>query len=196
LSTRPGSRFRWGPRCRRTARRSPRLARALGGGRGALSDSSVVPLARGVARAAHLAALSGAVRGRGERKTHFSSTVRGSHACSHVSLSADRCASRMGRALSSAPGARTATLSAQRDVGRGPRFVTLSTGIAFVIIFNPRGLRLGQFFTKDESHETALGHGVTGHVPRWPLPCLGDLFPYQFRPALAIALARPRPPAP
>ena len=90
-------------------------ARALGGGRGALSDSSVVPLARGVARAAHLAALSGAVRGRGERKTHFSSTVRGSH----VSLSADRCASRMGRALSSAPGARTATLSAQRDVGRG-----------------------------------------------------------------------------
>jgi hypothetical protein len=72
------------------------------------------------------------------------------------------------------------------------RFVTLSTGIAFVIIFNPRGLRLGQFFTKDESHETALGHGVTGHVPRWPLPfplpCLGDLFPYQFRPA------RPRPP--
>jgi hypothetical protein len=77
-------------------------------------------------------------------------------------------------------------------VGRGPRFVTrvstLSTGIAFVIIFNPRGLRLGQFFTKDESHETALGHGVTGHVPRWPLPCLGDLFPYQFRPA------RPRPP--
>lgn len=158
-------------------------ARALGGGRGALSDSSVVPLARGVARAAHLAALSGAVRGRGERKTHFSSTVRGSH----VSLSADRCASRMGRALSSAPGARTATLSAQRDVGRGPRFVTLSTGIAFVIIFNPRGLRLGQFFTKDESHETALGHGVTGHVPRWPLPCLGDLFPYQFRPA------RPRP---
>jgi len=122
LSTRPGSRFRWGPRCRRTARRSPRLARALGGGRGALSDSSVVPLARGVARAAHLAALSGAVRGRGERKTHFSSTVRGSH----VSLSADRCASRMGRALSSAPGARTATLSAQRDVGRGPRFVTLS----------------------------------------------------------------------
>ena len=56
-------------------------ARALGGGRGALSDSSVVPLARGVARVAHLAALSGAVRGRGERKTHFSSTVRGSHAC-------------------------------------------------------------------------------------------------------------------
>ena len=84
---------------------------------------------------------------------------------------------RAGRARTASP--------RRRDVGRGPWFVTLSTGsgIAFVIIFNPRGLRLGQFFTKDESHETALGHGVTGHVPRWPLPCLGDLFPYQFRPA-------------
>jgi len=161
-------------------------ARALGGGRGALSDSSVVPLARGVARAAPRCPIRRCAGGRGERKTHFSSTVRGSH----VSLSADRCASRMGRALYRARRARGARppSSAQRDVGRGPRFVTLSTGIAFVIIFNPRGLRLGQFFTKDESHETALGHGVTGHVPRWPLPCLGDLFPYQFRPA------RPRPP--
>ena len=102
-----------------------RGSRARSAAAGALSLTRLWrPLARGVlpVRAAHLAALSGAVRGRGERKTHFSSTVRGSH----VSLSADRCASRMGRALSSAPVARTATLSAQRDVGRGPRFVTES----------------------------------------------------------------------
>ena len=164
-------------------------ARALGGGRGALSDSSVVPLARGVARAAPRCHLSGAVRGRGERKTHFSSTVRGSH----VSLSADRCASRMGRALYRARRARGARPPSPRSamwaVVLGSSLYLDGDRVCHYF-HDPRGLRLGQFFTKDESHETALGHGVTGHVPRWPLPCLGDLFPYQFRPA------RPRPPAP
>jgi hypothetical protein len=173
LSTRPGSRFRWGPRCRRTARRSPRLARSAAAG--ALSLTRLWrPLARGVlpVRAAHLAALSGAVRGRGERKTHFSSTDRGSH----VSLS--RVCARGARG-SRARGARAAL--AQPPARSSVRHSLDGDRVCHL---NPRGLRLGQFFTKDESHDgPPCAPQGTGHVPRCRASVtIGDLFPYQYLP--------------
>jgi hypothetical protein len=81
-------------------------ARALGGGRGALSDSSVVPLARGVARAAHLAARSQALCGAAANEKHTSVQPSEVHT-THVSLRV--CARVWGARLSRARGARAAS---------------------------------------------------------------------------------------
>jgi hypothetical protein len=150
-------------------------ARALGGGRGALSDSSVVPLARGVARAAHLAARSQALCGAAANEKHTSvQPSRGSHVSLSLCMGRAPRTSSARRARRPQPPLRPArSLYAAVVLGsslsrRGSRFH-----------LNPRGLRLGQFFNKDESHETASWDGATGHVHRrGPCLALGDLISY------------------